>query len=1050
MAKTKKPTGLSIARSGFKFTCTWKIADSDYGGGQEFEYRTKGATGWRKWRSVDCGKSTTSKAVSLSASSFYPTVGDKLLAFQFRVRGNRKSYKKDGKTVNPGWSEWTDKTYEMVQLPKPTLSEELVSGYTNKTTFSWSMPSLSDKHMFTDIQWQTILVVDCDYTDGSKPPYGALTTVGSSGSTDLTEDSSQLSSGHSYTRWFRAKARGPFGDSDWAYTKHVYGLANKPTNTTVRTTSVTGGIEVVVNWNSSSTTARPIDSIVIQKVATTPAAGLTCPSGASWTDVATVSPKDGSDGYRWIESSSLSDDTCLFVRVNTVHDGQSTPGAAMLACAGGISPPESIGLSFNPSNFKAWVVVDNNCDIPDSNTAVVFHGSSIPPYIAGIVVHGEESDPIVIQLPDVSQEDEWAFEAYAFVGSYSKQTRSDGIDCYTITAYSGKPLLKSSSISTQGTVPKAPTNLTLSETDIAGTIRATWDWSWTEADGTELSWADHSDAWESTSEPSTYEINSLHAGAWNISGLETGKRWYVRTRFWKGTGDNRTYGPYSDIADIDLAEAPMVPVLQFSSPVISASGETTAYWGYVSGDGTPQAYAEICTATISSGVITRGNVIAHTETAYSITLKPSELGWTSGNTYNLCVRVYSASGKQTEWSAPVPIIIAPQVTCALSSTSLETVTVPDDEDDETTRQVLSLTEMPLSVTVSGGGTDKTIIVVVERAADYHVERPDDEDFDGYEGETIALITLPTGTSSVDIENSDLYGKFDDGAQYRLIATVIDSYGQRASASTEFEVHWDHQAIIPEAEVQTFQDERVVVITPIAPTGAANTDRCDIYRLSADKPILVYEDAEFGTPYVDPFPALGDVGGHRVVLKTADGDYITAANQFAWIDLGVDDGDCVDDDSVIIDFGNDRAILKQNIDVSSSWAKDFVETHYLGGAIQGDWNPGVSRTSSVNAVVLVNDNMDAILAMRRLAVYTGICNVRTPDGSSFTADVQVSEDRSYNTAGKVASFKMSITRADPEKLEGIKYGAWILDAVGLLDENGNKIVDENGAWIFGVI
>lgn len=39
---TKKPSGLTIARKGKKFTFSWKIADSDYGAGQWLNYQVQG------------------------------------------------------------------------------------------------------------------------------------------------------------------------------------------------------------------------------------------------------------------------------------------------------------------------------------------------------------------------------------------------------------------------------------------------------------------------------------------------------------------------------------------------------------------------------------------------------------------------------------------------------------------------------------------------------------------------------------------------------------------------------------------------------------------------------------------------------------------------------------------------------------------------------------------------------------------------------------------------------------------------------------------------
>ena len=116
-------------------------------------------------------------------------------------------------------------------------------------------------------------------------------------------------------------------------------------------------------------------------------------------------------------------------------------------------------------------------------------------------------------------------------------------------------------------------------------------------------------------------------------------------------------------------------------------------------------------------------------------------------------------------------------------------------------------------------------------------------------------------------------------------------------------------------------------------------------------------------------------------------------------------------------------LAYNIDVDNSWKKDFTETKYLGGSVQGDWNPAVSRTAKVNAVVVSSEDLTVIEAMRRLAVYPGICHVRTKEGSSYAADVQVSDGYKQSEAHKIASFSLEITRVDPEEPEGMTYAEW---------------------------
>ena len=84
---------------------------------------------------------------------------------------------------------------------------------------------------------------------------------------------------------------------------------------------------------------------------------------------------------------------------------------------------------------------------------------------------------------------------------------------------------------------------------------------------------------------------------------------------------------------------------------------------------------------------------------------------------------------------------------------------------------------------------------------------------------------------------------------------------------------------------------------------------------------------------------------------------------------------------------------------------------------------MSRKSDASALVIPEAEEDTVSAMRRLSEYEGECHVRTPDGSSFTADVQVKEAWDSNRGGKAASFTMKITRVDP-KVDGMTYDEWI--------------------------
>ena len=226
--------------------------------------------------------------------------------------------------------------------------------------------------------------------------------------------------------------------------------------------------------------------------------------------------------------------------------------------------------------------------------------------------------------------------------------------------------------------------------------------------------------------------------------------------------------------------------------------------------------------------------------------------------------------------------------------------------------------------------------------------------------------------------------------------------------------------MPTATVVIDDEEYIAKITVPQPSGAITGDTFDIYRLSADKPEKIIEDGIWGTAYVDPYPALGDYG-YRVCFKTLYGDYIIANKQPAWVD--VEEGLILEDIKTIIDFDGIQIPLTRNVNVGNSWEKAFEETRYLGGSIQGDWNIAVGRSSTATTTALTLTDQDIIDDLRRLAIYAGICHIRTFDGSSFACDIQVAEDRDHESYGALAEFSFTVTKVDPEDMDGLTLAEW---------------------------
>ena len=1019
MAATKKPSGLSIARNGMKFTLSWKIADKDYGGGQQLQWRIwSGSTGaWTKWQSVSVSNTATSASVSFSAADYWPNKNSYFWGIHFWVRGKRSSPKNEY-----AWSDWAKCIMDLTAPETPSLTAALSDTYSNVTTFSWTTPNVSNTNLkpFYDVEWQTILVKESNVTDGSKLAWKSSTlgwatgTGAATGSSTRTEDSTLLAQ-NSYTRWFRVRARGCGGNggikgcSYWRYAKHVYAIPYTPV---VNSASKEAGslTWVKMTWTASADAAHPIDTVTPQWAIDTPGANLSVPGSVSWNTVTTLKDTGGTDASRFLINDSIGTDECLWVRVGVTHDSNFRANAGYFVYGGKLSAPSGLSVVTNDQTYRATVTATNNSSVPDSVLAVVFRRPGKSDIVVGVIPQGESS--VTVQCPNWSGESAISFGVYAFQGSYiGKGTLAEGITSYAITAK-----LKSDAVWEGGAVPTAPSDVTVNQSETSGEVVITWTWSWLNANQTEISWSENPNAWESTDEPATYVVSSINTAQWRVSGLAVGTTWYFRLRFGREVDDEVTYGPYSDTVAIDLSSAPNKPMLSLTRSVISEpDGAFTASWNYVSTDGTGQAFAEIKQVTYTEEVVTYGQTVATATTARHVDFGSALAGWVTGGIYYLVVRVVSASGHESAWSDPVAIAVAEPISISVSTASLVSETLDDGSGG--TRTVMALEEMPIELTVTGAGAGGTTSVVIERAATYILDRPDESRFNGWEGEAICTYSQP-GEDPITINLADLNGLLDDGAPYRLIATVQDTYGQSAEETIDFEVHWTHQALIPEG--RTAIGDGVAVITPIEPADAEEGDTCDIYRLSADKPVKIVEGAAFGTAYVDPYPAIGETGGYRIVYMTSNGDYITADNELAWIDIPA----YIDSQKTIIDFDGHQVELVYDMDVTNTWTKDFTETVYLGGAVQGDWNLAVHRSTAINADMVVTDDPELIASMRRLAVYPGVCHVRTVDGSSFSANVVVKEKRTYETAGKVAAFALTITRVDSQTLDGMLYSEWV--------------------------
>lgn len=540
--------------------------------------------------------------------------------------------------------------------------------------------------------------------------------------------------------------------------------------------------------------------------------------------------------------------------------------------------------------------------------------------------------------------------------------------------------------------------------------------------GTEVSWSDDTNAWRSTAGPSTHEFKwsdgQLTVGqttyqdsaVLHVSGLSEGTLYHFRARRYqdRDTGD-RLYGEY---AQNDMTA---VPATSPTSVTLHVSGSVAegrpleASWSYDS-DAMQTAYelitGDVTTETdpedrdtiwidddglgiIASGTDARGSYVIPADVLAEMA--------TDGS-IALAVRV-STGGAFVASQAVVVSIETPPVA---------SVTVSDiDEQPATIALACNVSTAYCVVEVTSQGADGSLPdgSIAQVAGDVvwsGTVTPE------WVTETVgysATITLP--------DNLALY----DGASYDVRLTPIDSVtglqGQAVTAS--FSVEWEHQAPAPSESIVvtgssvTDSDGVHTISASIAlaaPTGAAQTDVYDVYRVLDDGVQLIAEGRGLTDTVVDPYAPFGNrTLAYRVALRTADGDLDWNDYGYTLLPRPVTDGLMMR-----IDFGSSYIELGR-VTYGDKRNKSFSAREHLGSKLsEGYWGEQVSREASAAAAsVMVYEQADIEL-MDALSVYNGPCFVRMSSGIAYEANVSVSGVNMTSRSAGV-SYTLAITQVD---------------------------------------
>lgn len=498
--------------------------------------------------------------------------------------------------------------------------------------------------------------------------------------------------------------------------------------------------------------------------------------------------------------------------------------------------------------------------------------------------------------------------------------------------------------------------------------------------GTEITWADEEDMWKSTQEPSKFEFEwsdgeleydevIYHDSATlTIKNLEEATQYFIKARRYL-SGEITTYSPYSNAATVLTSEKPE-KVIASCDRYVPTGKALSIYWTF-SGNGVQKEWQ-----IVSS----EGTVLAKGEGGISSTQISAERlkEFATNNSITFTVQTSTGSGFVISEEHTITIIDNPQI-------SLSVVT--------------PMTVQPYSFDVTANALCDLIVIVSSQGASGQFpqgiarQTPGDTihsdlyvpEWAESQGTYTATITLPAGLN------------FWDGGSYTVSVTAIDRTTGLRSAEivTPFTVAWAHQAVDPGeyvtvTPIDTYDEEgfhRIAAMIELTPPAEAEaTDVYDIYRLTGDGAQLIGEGFPLTYTAYDEYAPFGinvDLA-YRVAIRTLDGDV-----EFADIEYEFEQK------TLRFDWMGGFLELPYNISIGDTYKKDVEIRQHMDGSVDGYWNQNIVRTSKLSTDVIKLDQKLEIDMARALARYAGAVFVRTPEGTAYEADVQVSDMSANN-------------------------------------------------------
>lgn len=525
-------------------------------------------------------------------------------------------------------------------------------------------------------------------------------------------------------------------------------------------------------------------------------------------------------------------------------------------------------------------------------------------------------------------------------------------------------------------------SVTPGEDGTSAIVKMGWNKNGTDdSTGTELTWAEDSDAWESTDPPSefTFTWNKgriTHSGTTyrssatvTIKNLEEGKKYYIKARRYR-EGTTTTYSKYSKTATVVTSETPS-SVTATCSDYVASDKSLLVQWSFT-GNGLQREWQVVAPT---------GAIIASQKNASgSAQISADRLkSFATGNVVTFTVRISTGSEFVESGACSVKIVEAPTVSVNLS----ENLNVQPLTFEVESSQLCDLIVVIYSQGITG---QYPLGLLRQTAGDTVHSQIIVPDWSGDE-ENTATIELPP-----DLD-------FWDNCEYTLSVIAVDRETglQSEEVLSKFTVVWEHKAADPfDAVTLTSVNEvdeegvhhQAVQIELTPPQGSSETDVFDIYRMTGDRAVLIGESFPLTYTVMDEYAPFGEdmTMYYRIALRTADGDVNFSDIEYELI------GSCIR-----LDWADGSLELPYNLSIADKYKKDFQLRTHMSGNTDGYWNKAVTRTASLRTDVIRISQQTEIALARKLARYTGPVFVRTPAGTAFEANVEVADMSADNKA-----------------------------------------------------